>query len=218
MVQNLGKYYSLLNEYVAELRDVNIQKDSWRFRMNMERIGKIFAYEISKQLSCEVKEVQTPLGVADVPVMKQYPVIASILRAGMPFHLGFLEFFDKAENAFISAYRKHDKAGSFEIQLEYVTCPDLSDKILILIDPMLATGSSMMMVYNQLLAYGKPKHTHIVSILSSSEGIQHIEKRVSPDEVTLWTAAIDEELTAQSYIVPGLGDAGDLAFGKKLQD
>ena len=215
MVVELGKENSLLNQFVAELRDEIIQKDSLRFRKNLERIGEIFAYEISKRLNWEKKEITTPLGIATVPLLKEQPVVATILRAGLPLHLGILNFFDKAENAFISAYRKHYKDGTFDIQLEYVASPDLNGKILILCDPMLATGSSLILTYKNLLHRGLPKHTHLVTIISSSEGIKYAKKHL-PENCTLWTAAIDNDLTAHSYIVPGLGDAGDLAFGEKI--
>jgi len=215
MVVELGKENSLLNQFVAELRDEQIQKDSLRFRKNLERIGEIFAYEISKKLIWEKKEITTPLGVANVPVLKQQPVVATILRAGLPLHQGILNFFDKAENAFVSAFRKHHKDGSFDIQIEYVSGPDLNDKILILCDPMLATGASLILTYKNLLHRGRPKHTHLVTVISSSEGIAYAKKHL-PENCTLWTAAIDDDLTAQSYIVPGLGDAGDLAFGEKI--
>ncbi len=217
MVHILGNHNSVFNQFVAEVRDEVIQKDSMRFRRNMERLGEIFAYEISKHLEYDKREITTSLGIAEVPVMKQQPVIASILRAGIPFHLGILNYFDKAESAFVSAYRKHNKSGSFDIQVEYVSCPDITDKVLILSDPMLATGASMVKTYRELILNGKPKHTHIVSVLASAEGIDYLHKHMSLDEITIWTGAIDDELTAQSYIVPGLGDAGDLAFGEKVQ-
>lgn len=216
MVRILGKENSLLTEYFAEIRDVEIQKDSLRFRRNIERISEIFAYEISKTLKYEAKEVTTSLGIAEVPTIKQQPVVASILRAGLPMHFGFLNFFDRAENAFISAYRKHHKDGRFEIKVEYSSSPDLNDKVLILLDPMLATGSSMYLTYKELLKNGKPSHTHIVSIIASLEGVEYMKKMTSSSDVTLWMGSVDDELTAQSYIVPGLGDAGDLAFGNKL--
>jgi uracil phosphoribosyltransferase len=183
----------------------------------MERLGEIFAYELSKKMEFETKEVTTSLGIAEVPVLKQQPVIASILRAGLPFHMGLLSYFDKAENAFISAYRKHDKQGNFEIQIEYVSCPEITDKILIIADPMLATGASMVKTYKELVSYGKPKHTYFASVLASIEGIDYVKKHLSAYDVSIWVGAIDSELTAQAYIVPGLGDAGDLSFGSKLQ-
>lgn len=217
MVNNLGSHNSLFNQFIAELRDEQIQKDSMRFRRNMERLGEIFAYELSKKFDYEQKEVTTSLGIAEIAMLKKQPVIASILRAGLPFHIGLLNYFDKAESSFISAYRKHDKNGSFEIQIEYISCPDLTDKILILADPMLATGASMVKTYKELTIYGKPSHTHFVSAIASLEGIDYVKKHLPTDEVTIWVGAIDDELTAQAYIVPGLGDAGDLAFGSKLQ-
>jgi uracil phosphoribosyltransferase len=217
MLNNLGKQNSLFNQFIAEIRDEQIQKDSMRFRRNMERLGEIFAYELSKKMEFETKEVTTSLGIAEVPVLKQQPVIASILRAGLPFHMGLLSYFDKAENAFISAYRKHDKQGNFEIQIEYVSCPEITDKILIIADPMLATGASMVKTYKELVSYGKPKHTYFASVLASIEGIDYVKKHLSAYDVSIWVGAIDSELTAQAYIVPGLGDAGDLSFGSKLQ-
>ncbi|MEW6469085.1 MAG: uracil phosphoribosyltransferase [Bacteroidota bacterium] len=215
MVIELGKEHSLLNQFMAEVRDQEIQKDSMRFRRNMERIGEIFAYEISKKLSWEKKEVTTPLGVAEVPVLKQQPVVATILRAGLPLHQGLLNFFDRAENAFVSAYRKHHKDGSFDIQLEYVSSPDLNGKALILCDPMLATGASLVLTYKHLMHRGRPAQTHLVSVIASTEGIAYAKKHL-PDNCVLWVGAVDDELTAQAYIVPGLGDAGDLAYGAKL--
>jgi uracil phosphoribosyltransferase len=215
MVHNLSLQNSLINQFVAELRDVNIQNDRMRFRKNLERIGEIFAYEISKTIEFEVKEITTPLGIANVPVIKDQPIVGTILRAGLPLHYGILNYFDQADNAFVSAYRKHHKDGSFDIKLEYIGSPDLAGRTLILCDPMLATGSSMVMTYKAMLEKGVPSHTHIVCALASIQGVEYV-KRNLPENVTIWAAAIDEELTAQSYIVPGLGDAGDLAFGSKL--
>ena len=217
MVNNLGQNNTLFNQYIAEIRDKEIQKDPMRFRKNMERMGEIFAYEISKTLSYEEKSVITPLGEAKVSLPITQPVVASVLRAGLTLHTGLLNYYDRAENAFISAYRKHKKDGSFVIEVEYLSCPSLEDKIVILADPMLATGSSMVLSYRALLPYGKPKHTHVVSAIASMEGIQYVRKNL-PGNVTIWAGAIDEELTAQAYIVPGLGDAGDLAFGRKQQE
>jgi uracil phosphoribosyltransferase len=215
MVIELGKENSLLNQFIAEMRDTEIQKDSLRFRRNVERVGEICAYEVSKTLLWEKKEITTPLGVAEMSVMKEQPVIATIIRAGLPFHQGMLNFFDKAENAFISAYRKHHKDGSFEVEVEYMACPDLNGKTLILGDPMLASGQSIELVYKAMLRNGRPKKVHIVSIIATTLGVEYVQKHL-PNNVTLWACAIDEELTAQAYIVPGLGDAGDLAFGEKL--
>lgn len=215
MVKNLGKQSSIINQFIAEIRDAEIQRDSMRFRRNLERIGEMFAYEISKHLEYEDREVITALGTAVVPMLKEQPVIASILRAGIPLHQGMLAIFDKAENAFISAYRKYQKDGGFTIQIEYLSSPSLQDKILILTDPMLATGASVVLTYKDLLSKGRPRHTHIVTVLASMEGVDHVKRHLPKGDVTLWVGAIDEELTAQAYIVPGLGDAGDLAFGSK---
>ena len=216
MVRNLSSEISILNQYVSELRNVEVQNDRWRFRKNLERIGAVMAYEISKQLEYEIKSIETPLGVAQCNQLKSNVVVASIMRAGIPMHNGLLSVFDHAENAFISAYRKHEKDGSFKIKLEYVSKPDLTDKILLLCDPMLATGASMGLTYKTLIEESKPKHTHILSAIASSEGVNYLERNFTKSEMTIWSAAIDDELTAQAYIVPGLGDAGDLAFGKKL--
>ncbi len=216
MIRMLGNKSSLLNQYIAELRDAEIQADSLRFRRNMERIGEIFAYEISKELEWKQTEVVTSLGVAHCEVLAHQPVIATILRAGLPFHQGLLNAFDKAGNAFISAYRKHRKDGRFDIQVEYVSSPVLEDKVLILSDPMLATGASMILSYKELLQKGRPSHTHIASILASNQGVEYLRKNMPNDDYTLWVGAVDAELTAKAYIVPGLGDAGDLAFGSKL--
>lgn len=211
----LGDQNSVLNRFVAEMRDSEIQSDSMRFRRNMERIGEIFAYEISKTLHYETAEIITPLGTSEMALPSEYPVLATILRAGLPFHNGFLNFFDKSSNAFISAFRKHHKDGKFTIQMEYVSCPSLEGKTLIITDPMLATGSSVVLTYKELLAKGMPRHTHIVTIIACTQGIEFIKKHLGLENITIWAAGIDTELTAQAYIVPGLGDAGDLAFGEK---
>ena len=215
MIYELGKENSILNQFIAEMRDEEIQKDSMRFRRNLERAGEICAYEISKKLEWITKETTTPLGISESRILKEQPVIATILRAGLPFHQGMLNYFDKAENAFISAYRKHHSNGSFDVQVEYMACPDLNDKTLILCDPMLASGQSIELVYKTLKRNGVPKKIHIASLLASRDGVEYVKKHL-PNNVSLWTCAIDEELTAQAYIVPGLGDAGDLAFGNKL--
>lgn len=214
-VNILGETNSIFNQFIAELRDKSVQRDSMRFRRNLERMGEIFAYEISKCLTYESKKVSTPLGVAKVPMLKEQLVMASILRAGLPLHSGLLNYFDKAENAFVSAYRKHGKDGSFKIKIEYLSSPTLDKKTLILSDPMLATGSSMVLSYEAMMQRGKPKHTHIVSAIASVEGVEYAKKNLPPN-VTLWIGAVDDELTAHAYIVPGLGDAGDLAFGEKV--
>lgn len=185
-----------------------------RFRRNLERIGEIFAYEISKTFEFVQRETITPLGISKDMVPATQPVIATILRAGLPLHQGLLNYFDHADNAFISAYRKHHKDGSFDIRLEYVSSPSLDNRIVILSDPMLATGQSMVMTYKAIMQRGVPSHTHIVAVLASNEGLEYVKKHL-PLGITLWVGAVDEELTAQSYIVPGLGDAGDLAFGIK---
>ena len=216
MIHELGKENTILNQFIAEMRDVEMQNDRMRFRKNLERAGEICAYEISKKLEWEKKEITTPLGTSAVSVLKQQPVIATILRAGLPFHQGILNFFDKAENAFISAYRKHHKDGSFDVQVEYMSCPDdLTDKTLILCDPMLATGTSLELAYKALMRNGKPKHIHIATVIASMQGVDYIKKNL-PNNISIWCCAIDDELTAQAYIVPGLGDAGDLAYGNKI--
>jgi uracil phosphoribosyltransferase len=216
MIVNLSEKNSLANEFLAELRDVHRQQDKLKFRKNLERLGNIFAYEISKFLDYEIREIETPLGTAPTPLIKNRIVLATILRAGLPLHQGLLNFFDQADNAFIASYRKHHKDGSFEINMEYVTCPDLNGVDLILVDPMLATGASIQKAVESLNDYGVYRSLHIVSLIASSHGVRQI-RRWYP-KAHLWIAAEDDELTAKSYIVPGLGDAGDLAFGVKLQE
>ncbi len=216
MIRNLGAQSSIFNQYISEIRDDVIQRDSLRFRYNMERMGMIFAYEISRHLEYENREVVTSLGSTEVPVLKKFPVLATILRAGLPLHKGLLNVFDRSENSFVSAYRKHSKDGRFEIQVEYVSGPDLTDRVLILADPMLATGASLVLSYKALLAKGKPSHTHIVTLIASTQGVDYIRRYLPSENITLWVGAVDDELTAQAYIVPGLGDAGDLAFGSKI--
>lgn len=215
MVHHLAKTNSIFSAFLAEIRDAQQQKDSMRFRRNLERMGEILAYEISKTMEYEATQTQTPLGMANTNKLKEQPVIATILRAGLPLHLGILNMFDKAENAFIGAYRRHHKDNTFDIALEYLAAPDLQNKILILCDPMLASGSSLVLTYQSLIKRGRPKHTHIVSAIASKQGVDHLKRNLNPVECTIWCGDIDEELTAQSYIVPGLGDAGDLAFGEK---
>ena len=212
---NLGKQNSIFNHFIREIRDVNIQNDSMRFRRNIERIGEIFAYEISKKMEYKTKDITTPLGISTESIMKEKPVLATILRAGLPLHQGLLNYFDSSDNAFISAYRKQKKGGDFEIKIEYMASPDLDGKTLILCDPMIASGSSMVLAIQAILTKGTPKHIHIVSIISSSEGVEYVKENIHMQNCTLWLGAEDEEMTAQSYIVPGLGDAGDLAFGEK---
>jgi len=216
MLKELGKQNTILNRFIAEMRDVSIQKDSMRFRRNLERIGEIFAYELSKELNYTNTEVQTPLGIADVPLYTDQLVLSVILRAGLPLHQGLLNYFDNAENAFISAYRKYGKDNKFSIQFEYIACPSIENKVLVICDPMLATGASIVLAYNALLERGIPVHTHIIAPIASRDGVDYIIEHTDSDEITLWVGAIDEELTNKSYIVPGIGDAGDLAYGNKI--
>jgi uracil phosphoribosyltransferase len=216
MVHILSQKNSIFNQYVAELRDITIQKDSMRFRRNLERMGEIMSYEISKTLDYQTKETTTPLGIAETSHLVDQPVIATILRAGLPMHIGVLNYFDRAHNAFISAYRRHHKDNTFDIHVEYVSSPNIDDKVLILCDPMIATGGSIVLAYKAILAKGTPKHVHIISAISSREGLDYVKANLATKNVTIWCGAIDEELTAHSYIVPGLGDAGDLAFGEKI--
>lgn len=216
MVHILSQHNSIFSQFLLEIRDIEIQKDSMRFRRNLERMGEIFAYEISKTLKYKSTATTTPLGEAECRKLASEPVIATILRAGLPLHLGLLSYFDRAQNAFVSAYRKHHKDNTFEVALEYVACPDLNGKTLILCDPMLATGTSMVLTYKALLAKGIPEHTHIVTSIASKQGVNYLKTHMPTTNFTLWCGAVDEELTAHAYIVPGLGDAGDLAFGSKL--
>jgi len=216
MIFNLSEKQSIANQYMAELRDVNIQKDRMRFRHNLKRIGEVLAYEISKTLDFKTIEVETPMGIAKPSVPADQIVLATILRAGLPLHDGFLHVFDQADNAFLSAYRMHHKDGSFEIKLDYISCPNLEGKVLILADSMLATGASLALALKELVQYGRPKSVHIATAIASSTGLNYI-KRLFPN-YHVWMGALDDELTARSYIVPGLGDAGDLAYGSKLQE
>jgi len=216
MITNLSTQNSLVSNWMQEIRSIDIQKDKMRFRRNTERIGEIAAYEISKMLSFKEIEVTTPLGLKKQQVLDEKPVLATILRAGVPLHQGMLNYFDHADSAFIAAYRKHNKNdGTFEIEQNYVTCPDLEGRTLIIADPMLATGASLLLAIQGLLEFGKPKEMHIVTVISCTEGLETVLRKYP--EVHIWAGDIDEELTAKGYIVPGLGDAGDLAFGSKLQ-
>ncbi|MCX6317961.1 MAG: uracil phosphoribosyltransferase [Bacteroidetes bacterium] len=215
MVINLSQQHSLVSNWVSELRNVNIQTDRMRFRRNLERIGEVAAYEISKQLTWEEREIPTPLGTAMHKMLKEQPVLATILRAGLPLHNGLLNYFDQADNAFISAYRKHNKDGSFEISLDYVSCPELENRVVIISDPMLATGSSLVKTIHFLKEEGRPKEIHIVAAIACTVGIEYVVRE--EPSATVWCGDIDDELTAKGYIVPGLGDAGDLAFGTKVQ-
>lgn len=214
-VINLGENNSILNKFVAQMRDKDVQKDSMRFRRNLERLGEIFAYEISKLMDNSSKSVVTPLGIANIPTYDEKVVVATILRAGLPLHQGILNYFDDAQNAFVAAYRKYDKGEDFHIQIEYASTPDLEGKTLILADTMLATGASLEIAYKRLCEEGQPYHTHLVCPISSAYAVEYLQKHLPEEGVTLWVAAIDEELTSHSYIVPGLGDAGDLAYGIK---
>ncbi len=214
----LGDENSIFNEFLSEIRSRDVQIDSMRFRRNLERLGEIFAYEISKTMRYEKQDVVTPLGIASMPRLAEKTVLATILRAGLPLHQGMLNYFDHGESAFISAFRKYYKDGTFEIQVDYMSSPELDDKTLILADPMLATGKSMLLGYEELITKGTPTHTHIVSVIASRQGVEYLQRHLSPSKCTLWIGAVDEELTAHSYIVPGLGDAGDLAYGNKTSD
>lgn len=211
----VGEKNSVFNHFIAEIRDKEIQKDPLRFRRNMERIGEILSYELSKSLDYKVEETITPLGSKEMSLLTEQPVIASILRAGLSMHQGVLNIFDRAENAFISAYRKNSGAGEFEIKVDYLACPDLTNKTLILVDPMLATGRSMVMVYEAIQRNGIPAKVHVVSAVSSRAGMEYVEAHL-PATAELWLGALDEELDDHSYIIPGIGDAGDLAYGEKL--
>lgn len=214
MIHNLSKTNSIFNVFLSEIRDAKIQKDAMRFRKNMERISEIMAYELSKTLEFKNVSITTPLGQAETAILKEQPVLATILRAGLAMHQGLLNYFDKAECAFVSAYRKHKTAEDFDIHVEYLASPKIDNKVLILSDPMLATGSSMVLVYKAMLKQGKPSRTIIVSAIATPQALDYVREHL-PDNTEFWIGAIDDELTAQSYIVPGLGDAGDLAFGEK---
>lgn len=217
-VINFAETNSVLNQYVAEIRDVAVQGDRMRFRRNIERIGEIMAYEMSKELTYSVKQVQTPLGVASVSTPDDEVVIATVFRAGLPLHTGFLNMFDHAGNAFVSAYRyyKDKECRTVDVHIEYIATPDLSKKTLLIVDPMLATGESMELAWKAFVTKGMPAKLQIACVIASQQGVEHLEKLFPGDEATLWCAAIDPEMNEHSYIVPGLGDAGDLAFGDKI--
>jgi len=211
----LGEKPCLFSHLLAEIRDQNTQKDPMRFRRNLERMGEMFACELSHQLDYVAREIKTPLGLAPVMVLREQPVLATILRAGLPLHQGLLNYFDGADNAFISAYRKHEgSADSFEVEIEYLSSPSLQGRTVVLCDPMLATGTSMLLAYQALLQRGEPRHVHVVSVIASNMGVEYVQQKL-PSNTTLWLGAVDHELTQRAYIVPGLGDAGDLAFGIK---
>ncbi len=216
MVVNFSEKHSLLTNWVAELRDVQVQTDRMRFRRNLERIGEVMAYEISKTFAWKDVETPTPMGIAESKILAEQPILATILRAGLPLHQGLLNYFDKGDNSFISAYRKHNIDGTFEISLDYISCPELENRIVIISDPMLATGSSLVKTIQYIREEGHPKEIHIVAAIACTVGIEYV-RRAEPN-VKIWCAAIDDELTAKGYIVPGLGDAGDLAFGEKMQN
>ncbi|MBO5814386.1 MAG: uracil phosphoribosyltransferase [Alistipes sp.] len=217
MLHILNSENTLLNKFLAEIRDKVVQKDSMRFRRNLERIGEVTAYEISKRLNYKSTIVETPLGEAEVNVVSDEIVIATILRAGLPFHQGFLNYFDDAQNAFVSAYRKSHKDNSFTVKVEYISSCNLEGKTLILVDPMLATGSSLVLAYEALCEKGgQPAHTHVAAVIASEQGVDYAMRHLPQSSTTIWCAAVDAELTSHSYIVPGIGDAGDLAYGAKL--
>ena len=217
MLHILNSENTLLNKFIAEIRDKVIQKDSMRFRRNLERIGEVMAYELSKELNYVTKVVETPLGEAEVNVVSDQIVVATILRAGLPFHQGFLNYFDDAQNAFVSAYRKSHKDNSFTVKVEYISSCNLEGKTLILVDPMLATGSSLVLAYEALCQKGgQPAHTHVAAAIASEQGVDYVMRHLPQSTTTIWCAAVDEELTSHAYIVPGIGDAGDLAYGAKL--
>lgn len=217
MVNILNKENTILNKFLAQMRDKSVQRDSMRFRRNMERVAEIMAYEISKRLNYKTRMVETPLGIAAVEEISDKIVVATILRAGLPFHQGFLNYFDDADNGFVSAYRKSRPDGSFIVDVEYVSTSSLTGKTLILVDPMLATGTSLMLVYDALVRRaGEPEHTHFAAAFASEQGVDYVQKHTNSEKCTLWCASVDPELTSKSYIVPGIGDAGDLAYGVKL--
>lgn len=215
MIKILGEQNSIFNKFISEIRNVKIQNDRMRFRRNIERIGEIFAYEISKELEYKNEEITTPLGTSDINIMQDNIVLATVLRAGLPFHHGMLNYFDYAQNAFVGSYRKYHKDNTFSIKSGYMSSPSLKDKHLILSDPMLASGSSLVLAIKDLIKEECPKHIHIATIIAAKEGIEYLEENLPKGKSTIWVGAIDKELTAKSYIVPGLGDAGDLAYGEK---
>ncbi len=214
MIHILTNKASIINDFLAELRDVEIQKDRARFRKNVERIGEILAYEVSKYLPRKLSPIQTPLGVSNMEVLSEQPILATVLRAGLALHQGFLNYFDHADNAYISAYRKHTNQHEFEIVVEYLATPSIAGRTLILIDPMLATGRSMFLAYKALLTKGKPDKVIVVSLIASEQGVSYIQQHMP--EAEIFIAAVDPSLDENSYIVPGLGDAGDLSFGEKM--
>lgn len=216
MIHILSKGNSIFNKFIAQIRDREVQRDSMRFRRNLERIGEVMSYEISRSLNYQTRIVETPLGEASIEMISDKIVLATILRAGLPLHQGFLNYFDDAESAFVSAYRKSSKDGSFKVKVEYISSCELEGKTLILVDPMLATGTSLVLAYEALIAKGgEPLHTHIAAVIASEQGVDYVTRHLPSRTTTLWLGAVDAELTSRSYIVPGIGDAGDLAFGEK---
>ena len=216
-INNLGESNSIINDFISELRNIDIQNDRLRFRKNLERLGELFAYEISKTLEYKTETVTTPLGSLEMNILKDQPVLATILRAGLPMHQGFLNIFDKADSAFIASHRKYDKNENFDVSIEYYSSTNIDNKVLIIIDPMLSTGVSLVKCIKDLLDEEMaPKEIHIANILASKEGIEYLKRSFNNRNITVWVGAIDEELTARAYIVPGLGDAGDLAYGRKV--
>lgn len=215
-IKNLGEGNSVINNFISELRNIEIQNDRFRFRKNLERLGEIFAYEISKTLEYKSETVVTPLGSLEMNVLKEQPVLATILRAGLPMHQGFLNIFDQADNSFIAAHRKYDKNENYDINIEYYSTADFNNKVLVVIDPMLSTGESLVRCLNDLISDDMmPKEIHVANVLASRDGIEYLNRSLNHLNITVWVGAIDEELTAKAYIVPGLGDAGDLAYGRK---
>lgn len=214
-IVNFAERQSLISQFMMELRDTTIQKDMMRFRRNLERIGEIMAFEISRTLNYKTVDTPTPLGTASCDVIADQVVLATIFRAGIPFHQGFLNYFDHAENAFVSAYRKYKEKENFDVFIEYLASPRLDGKTLIIADPMLATGASMELSYRALITKGEPSHIHVASVIASQQAVDYIKSRFPSDKTTIWIGAIDKEINAHSYIVPGLGDAGDLAYGIK---
>lgn len=213
-IVDFSKSNSVVNKLIAEMRDVNVQNDRLRFRANIQRIGEVMAYEISRELNYETQDVTTPLGIAEVNVPDDQVVVGTILRAGLPLQQGVLNMFDDAETAFVSAYRKYDGDYNFDIHIEYIASPGLDDKVLVLCDPMLATGGSMQLAYEALLTKGTPSKLHVVSVIASRQALEYLQENL-PEDATVWVGAVDEFLDQHKYIVPGLGDAGDLAFGEK---
>ena len=217
MIHILNKENTILNKFIAQIRDREVQCDSMRFRRNLERVGEVMSYEISRTLDYKTQIVETPLGEAAVEMISDKIVVATIMRAGLPMHQGFLNYFDDAESAFVSTYRKSSKDGSFKVKVEYVSSCNFEGKTLILVDPLLATGTSLVLAYEALIAKGgEPNHTHIATVVASEQGLDYVKQHLPSRSTTLWVGAVDAELTSRSYIVPGIGDAGDLAFGEKI--